>query len=520
MAGKGASGCIGYVLAALFCSHLNNLALAQGWEITPRLIVGETYTDNVFLDPPGDTEQDFVTQITPGVSILRESSRLDLSLDYLMQNLIFIRNSDNNDINHQLRSRATAEVADERLFLDANATVRQIFADAEGRTRLTTSINPFGAGGFGLDNNLSGLDSNRTNSFTYGISPYWTSQLGGYAETIVRYRFEETRFSDQEVSNSDSTTNTVDIAVNSAQRFTALDWNINYLFRDRDRNDFADQNRNDGRQDQINRLDGQARYRFLRDWSLIAEAGYDDSDVSDLESEQGSFWSAGAEWNPSRFIALSAAYGNNQNLLSLQLSPSRRTLFEISRRKRDVGVNPGVRWEGLLQHRTRYWTVTARYFERPETIADVLRTPALVGPEGQPEFTAGTEFVTRGGFNRQRLDANVRFERGRTDISLSTYGERREREVEQDENRYGIRLAWTRQITPRTRSVIGGAWEQDEFEQTDDQDNLWAVGLGLSHFLTERTQGFVAYQYARRDSDRADREYRENRFDLRLQIQF
>ena len=82
---------------------------AGDWTITPRLTLGEIYSDNIYLDND-DKEGDLITEITPGINISGRSARLEAELDYQMQGLMFLSNSDASSINQQLDAKATAEI--------------------------------------------------------------------------------------------------------------------------------------------------------------------------------------------------------------------------------------------------------------------------------------------------------------------------------------------------------------------------------------------------------------------------
>ena len=79
------------VLAALVISMP---ALAADWQVRPRLSVSETYTDNVDLDPEGAESHEFVTEVTPGVSLSGTGKRLNLNFDYQASLVNYARGTD------------------------------------------------------------------------------------------------------------------------------------------------------------------------------------------------------------------------------------------------------------------------------------------------------------------------------------------------------------------------------------------------------------------------------------------
>ena len=495
----------------------------QGWNLNPRLIIGETYSDNVFLDPPGEEESDFVTQINPGISVNRQGGRLGFNLDYLMQNLFYARNSSANDTNHLLQSNGTAELLRDRFFVDGNASIRQVFISPEGRTRISADqLDPFGGLGRGfsvgasLGNNISG-NENRTTAFNYGISPYWTSEFFGYAELLARYRYQKAQFSGgggddtQDEGEDGNQINTIEVNLNSGRRFVFTEWQLNYFYSKLDA-----ENDNDSRDE---RVEGQFSYALNRMWNLIARGGYDNSESTTLRADTGAFWALGAEWIPNRFFQLNGLYGLNDNEIRLRFSPTVRTLLEVSRRDLQVGIDPGVRWEGLLQHNTVHSNWSARYIDAPSSNVDVLSEVPVFATQEQDVIPGGTETLTEGEFRRKRFDANVDYTGIRGRIAVNAYAENRDRREEDEETIFGGGIGLSYRIFPKTRAVWGGAYERDE-PDSDTQDNLWTTGIGL--IIDHRTdlQSAIGYQYSRSNSNQSDREYRENRIGLRIDMTF
>ena len=129
------------LLTAVLLGGVCSLSWAQGtddrpgaWRVTPRISVGTTYSDNINLAPSNEAREDFVLQVDPGVSVRKRGGRLDLRLDYTAQGLMYANNSDANTIRNELLTFGTAELFEERLFLDAYGTISQVPIDSSGRT--------------------------------------------------------------------------------------------------------------------------------------------------------------------------------------------------------------------------------------------------------------------------------------------------------------------------------------------------------------------------------------------------
>ncbi|MEI2772415.1 MAG: TIGR03016 family PEP-CTERM system-associated outer membrane protein [Candidatus Competibacter sp.] len=110
-----------------------NFGLGE-WRVTPRISVGATYSDNIQLMPDGQTEDDLVFQVDPGISVRKHGGRLDLRLDYTAQGLLYTNNGDANKINNQLQAFGTAEIFQKNFFLDAYGSISQVPINSSSRT--------------------------------------------------------------------------------------------------------------------------------------------------------------------------------------------------------------------------------------------------------------------------------------------------------------------------------------------------------------------------------------------------
>src|SRR5258706_15079699 len=95
-------------------------ASAATWVIVPTLSVSETVTDNVNLAPAGSERRDWVTSVSPGISVSASGPRLRLSAAYSPQ-LVYRANQGTDDVFQQLNANANTELMQQLLFVDATA---------------------------------------------------------------------------------------------------------------------------------------------------------------------------------------------------------------------------------------------------------------------------------------------------------------------------------------------------------------------------------------------------------------
>ena len=527
--------------------------MLEGWRITPRLSVGATYSDNIRLAPADEAEGDWVWQVDPGISVRKEGGRLSLRLDYTAQGLMYAQNGDANTINNNLQAFGTAELYQGHLFLDASGLISQVPVTSSGRVDAgglgSTSGSGFAQSMFGslnlglpgaedlfnpigLFSNLA-LTGNQTTSYNFGLSPYWRQNFGGWAQALLRYRYEDVRYSGQQgvdgvseipaadVETLDSRTNTIEFNLTNGHRFSLLTWNLDYFYQrqDQDQGENEDEDSTDGNEDRRERVAGQLNYRLNPHWALRADAGYENNELSTYEDNQnGGYGGLGAVWTPSRFITLSGLYGWNINEVSLEWNPSARTNLRIRRRDQSVGESPGVRWEGSFNHRSHYGVWTASYTEEVTNTQQLLSGEP--GQEGQPPVSSGPFGLSDQNFLRKRFDAGVAYQRRRNSLGFNAFHESREyQDPADDETGYGAGVLWTWRFTPRTASFLGTGLEHDEPE-AEQQNDYWVSVIGLARVFTPNSGGLISYRYYRNDADPSDQSFRENRFNVRYTLRF
>ncbi len=530
--------------------------------MTPRISVGTTYTDNINLAPANEARDDFVFQVDPGVSVRKRGGRLDLRLDYTAQGLMYANNSDANTINHFLQTFGTAELIQKNLFLDAYGSISQVPIDSSGRTDVgglglrggtSSGLDLFNNVDFGLPgaselfgptgifSNIA-LTENQATAHRFGVSPYWRQNIGGWAEALLRYRYdnifydEEDGINDQQIDRqtdlSDSQIHTVEVNFASGRRFSTLEWNIDYFYQREKQDDREVLNAIDDGDDRRENVVGQLNYQLNQRWSLLAEAGYENNQVADFEEESsnGVFWGLGAIWSPSRFVELKGLYGPDVNELAVRWNPSMRTLLEISRRDQDVGVDPGVRWEGTFNHRARRSTWSASYTDEVTNNQQLFGSGLLgVGPDGQPlpldeqgeaVISEGRSGLSDRNFRRKRFDAGMTYRRGPTGFWINVFNEDREgQDPASDENNYGASALWTWRLVPRTASFLGVGWGHDDLSE-DRQNDYWVSVIGLARMFTPNSGGLISYRYYQNDAESDEQGFRENRLNIRYNMNF
>jgi uncharacterized protein (PEP-CTERM system associated) len=488
---------------------------AGQWTITPRISVGEIYSDNINLDDD-DKEGDLITVLTPGINVVGRSARIDASLDYQLQNIFFLSNSDASGISQQMDAMATAEVTRNFFFVDASSGFGQSIVDAQG----TISRN---------DINNAG---NQTNYYAYGISPYILPHFGGYADGTFRYSLDHVRYED-DVSNS--LANRFDASLVSGRKFGPLSWSADFVFEDINRSKASNVRYDNAAAD--------ARYFINRKFSLVAQAGYANNDFDTSEElENGSYWAVGGLWQPSRYFSLEALTGKNLDTVTVGLYPGRRTSLEVTYRDRKVGLNNGEAWFGAFSHRTRQTSWSADYTEDTTTqqqeqfgeggftFQGVDPTTGETNPNPQPGDlvvvvpTGPISSLTNEVIERKRGSATVGVKTGKTGLRFTVFKQQRRYLTSlREEDTLGFSTSVNRRLAPRTNAIVTGSWQRiEEKNSFRGNTDFWFIEGDIRRQIRPKLEGLIGYSFTRQDSD-ADvsrNSYSENRVQARITAYF
>ncbi|MDX1656569.1 MAG: TIGR03016 family PEP-CTERM system-associated outer membrane protein, partial [Candidatus Competibacteraceae bacterium] len=419
-------------------------AVALEWEIVPVLSLGAVATDNASADARQD--ESLVLRVSPGVGVRRQGGRVRLGLDYRLEDLYYAQQGDN-EIFHRLLGTATTELIRDRLFIDADASISQTLASAEGPL---------------IEDNLVRNDD-RTSVYSLSLNPYWINDYAGYAESLVSYELGHVHYDSARAS--DTLQQVASVQVGSGRRFTALNWNLAASLSHQEREGAA------GDTEQRS-LAGAIGYPLTDELSLVGEGGYQQVELSNRAfGRDGSFWRAGLSWLPSRFIRADALLGEDNSRFTLGLYPTVRTSLEVTRLNQEVGANTGVTWSGRASHRTRHSSWNLSHLDEVTTAQGLEFIELLLDDEGrfvdingQPldfeRLQGNSGLLTPGGlflltdeeFRRRRTALDVTYTRRRNTFSLGLYRESRDFGDEADNRQVlGSNAGWSIRLAPRTR---------------------------------------------------------------------
>jgi uncharacterized protein (PEP-CTERM system associated) len=284
------------------------------------------------------------------------------------------------------------------------------------------------------------------------------------------------------------------------------------------------------------------RYRLTKSFSLVAQGGWTNNDFgSSRNTENGTYWAAGGFWRPSRFYSLLALAGNNLTTATLGLYPTARTSLSVTYRDRDVGTNPGKRWEGLFSHRTRRTNWRAGYLEDTTTsqdqevlsnqgflavdpiTGDIISNPqpgdVVVNVPLPPVVSLTDETI-----ERKRAYGTLGIDTGKTGVRMTLFHEQRDYlESGDEETTKGVSGSWDWRFAPRTNWILTASWQRIERDATDrnasDRD-FWYIQPQFRRQIRRNLDGSVTYRFVRQDDENDDNDYDENSVIARLTAYF
>ncbi len=476
--------------SVVFLSRLYGLGLALmlageavsagQWRIVPAISVQESYTDNVNLSPSGQEDDDFITEVTPSISLRGQGGRLSANFDYSLQKLFYSNDSDRNSLSHQLQANANAELVKQIVFLDVDASARQENTSNSGRLS---------------DSNIS-VTGNRNEVYTWRVSPVVRHHFGNYANGEARITVDQVLNS----GGSNSTSTSSDILIDSGSRFSRLPWSISY-----------NQQRVDNESGTISsfeRVNGTLRYVFTRKYSAFVNAGLDNNKFATSQDDSDGFsWNGGATWTPTSRTRLEAGYG-----------------------ERFFGKN----YSFSLSHQSRRAAWTASYAEDITTtrqtqldrqlipLVDAFGTPILDPGTGLlVQVPVDTATITEEVLVEKQFRGGVTLRGRRTDASVSLFNTQREFQLSGgNEEVLGASASISRRLSHRTTVSLNGGWQQSELAGGAREDTRWDAGVSMTRQFARDLNAQASFQRVQQESDLATNEYEENRFTVNLNLSF
>ena len=475
-------------------------AHALDWRLERSVGESASMTDNANQSAT-DPENALILSVTPSFMLRSQGSRrVQATLQYGLTGVARFGESDSTDLYHNLNAIGKAELIDDFLFIDGSARISQELISLLGAPA-DAEIN----------------DSNRATVGTYTISPYIQQRIGTFANAQARYTHSGAIFQDNVAS--DAASNAFSASLNSGTRFTDLSWGLNYSIRDVSN---RDSNVSDST---FKSATASAGYVLTRTFRVFGTVGQEWNDFLSTSETDGTSWSVGAGW-----------------------APTRRTSLEASVGERFFGTT----YSATARHRTRTSNWNLSYVEDVNDISQFLGTTGTMydylclvdgeivffddwpfsfppAPTNCVSFNAkpGLLFDLRNGvFVSKTLRAGVSWGKGKLNYSLNAFDTRRDYQLLDSEDRSrGVTGAVNYRYAPKTNVIGSVGLTRNEVPAalsgtTDREDDLLTLSLGINHQFATDLSGALTFRHTQRDSNVADADYEENRLTASVNMRF
>ena len=456
-----------FLLSITSCALFSLDATASKFSLSANTSLNTTYTDNLFLTPQNSKESETIYELNPSLHLRGDGKRMDLSVDYRMQNIAYENNEEFNDTKHQLSARADTELVEDIFFLEARANHEQRTTSSMDRT-----------------DQFNLTPASTTDVTTYGLTPQLRQRFGRYAEGNLTYQVNKTDYEDDTSVNITNTTNKQTVlTISSGPKFDHWTWNFNYSNRKEEYEDSS------ARQEpELERATLENFHKVSAKTSLVTILGYEkqryERDTTIEGDTEGPEWQAGLLWSPNSRTSVQLTGGERYygNTASLTLRHERsRTLFSLD------------------------------YTEEVTTDSLINLDSAAFDDDGAPTSERDTSRAEPSVLLTKTLSASIRHSRKRTTLALRlAVTDRENQQTEADEKTHSVLANATIQLTRRSQVGFNIYYLEEEFEISDRIDDLLESSIEFERMLGEYSSIQARYTYGDQDSTSDDLTYKRN----------
>ena len=475
---------------------------AATWEIVPSLSVGETYTDNVSLSPDFSKQGDWVTEISPGISVAATGPRLRINATYNPEYVYYARGQRDNQIFQRGNALGNAELAEKLLFIDVGANVNQYDVSLQGP--LTTSnVNATG---------------NRATVETFFASPYLRRDFGSDVHAEARFTESGVNSDDDSSVHLNSLADRIELRLNSGPAYRLLTWNVDYV---RETVDYESAQDTFAETTTLN-----ARRLITSTVGLLAQVGYENYESGDtVPALEGLSWNAGLDWTPSPHTRLAATVGHRFYGDAYFLDFSHRTRLTTWSVVYSESVS-STRSEFFMPvtSTTSGYLHTLFSSQYPDPIARQKAVEEFISRTGLPlGLSSPTNFFSTQLALVKRWQASAGILGARNvlvasvfkqtseglggDLTLSGAGDFG---VSNTISQTGASLLWNLRLSAQYAWNLRAAFSRNEFLDTGEVDNLTMVEMGLTRQFQPKVSGSVSYRRQQNNSNQSASSYTEN----------
>ena len=471
---------------------LPGVAAAQSVRVTPTFDTELTWTDNVDAEPNG--RDDFILEVTPGVSVTRTGGRMTGSLSARLRNLMYANDTDANTSFVSLNGSGTYEAIEDLLFIDASASVSR------------SNLSAFSGRGTGDPFSVDPDNETRT----WSITPRLESDLrfGEAGRGSIRYSSRGINSNSGGLGNQRA--DTWDVSLSDPGGFRFLGWGIDYSRTDLDGGTSA----NSVQTEQT--LRGTLFANISSQFRVRGILGRESNDYEDGVETSSDIVGGGIDWYPTDRTVITATvedrfFGRGYDV-SFNHRMSRSVWFvsasrDTSSLARDLG--PAIVFDqGCFE-------LVSDPTYRPDITDPVERERLLLDCLSLTLLRTNAAYVDRslsGGFSLLGVRNTLSFSATRSDRSnLSELSGLLPDDDFRNTDRVrttSATVSWSHQLTGTSSLIASLTRSRSESLDEADLDTRRLTGtIGVSRALGPHTQGGLRYRYQKSEGTN---EYTEN----------
>lgn len=453
---------------------LLSCAVAAGdWKITPRFSIEETYTDNVRLSELS-REGDFITTVSPGVSVRGESARVNSNIDYNRQERFFFDQTQFDGGNNQLQADVQTILLKDWLFFDTAGRMSQQNIDSR---RNFSQVN-------------RGNNSNLNDVTSYGLTPRIKHTFGSLGTMDLNYERQSiervqangsvprvpTLF-DNAAGSSDGDSFEVDLRSGSVTG--RLPVGINASSRTIE---YAD-----GRVDKFKRVSADLSYIWNTEFRFTGRGGYDDNQFRSAQGlNSGATWSIGGTWTPSSSTSVMVDWGDRffGKVLKVNADHShRRWRFNFAY---DKGVRTSSDYERDL-------LLIPLFDQNGQAVFDPVGNGQMFVPIDSPGAISDV-------FIEKSISGQLSYSLRRSNLRLAFYQSKRQfQSTLINERNRSVTFNVDRQIRRRLRTNLGVQWRDNKSTGVTSTGSYYSIFPAIDYDLNRSTTARLRYEYTVND---------------------
>lgn len=270
--------------------------IGQTASVVPTFSISESITDNRDLRST-DKQAEAITTISPGVRISSRSGRVQGTLDYSLNALVYARESSRNAVQHALAASFLAEVVENHAFVDTRASISQ------------QSISAFGV----QSPSFTTSNANRTEVRTLTVSPFLRGKLGDLADLDARATWGVTSSGGSRAADSSNTS----ISLRASGGRGPIGWSTSVS---ESTSDF-----DGGRKTKQGHSDFSVSYRLNSEYRANVRIARDSNDILATQQQYTTSRGGGLDWTPNPDLRASVRVARETTDGGLTPQPDRTT---------------------------------------------------------------------------------------------------------------------------------------------------------------------------------------------------